>query len=60
MKVKWLKAWQDNGHVALRTTISKVIITWMGCLENDENDVAPIKVLIFRRLCVYQRGSWYD
>ena len=33
MKVKWLKAWQDNGHVALRTTISKVIITWMGCLK---------------------------
>ena len=59
--VNWiLKIWQDDGCVTLKTIISKVIITWMGFLENDENDVPLINVLIFHKLCVYQRGSWYN
>ena len=44
--MKWLKGWLDSVHVTLETTISKVTITWMGCLENDENNDASIKVRI--------------
>lgn len=47
-------------NVTLETIISKVIITWIGFLENIDNYIAPIKVLIFHRLYVYQRGWWYD
>jgi len=39
------------------------MITCMGCLANDEDDVAPIEVKISTTiylLSVYQRGSWYD
>ena len=44
MKIEWLKGRLDNEHVALETTTSIVIITWMGCLENGENNDALIKV----------------
>ena len=30
----------------METTISKVVTTWMGCLGNDENNDASIKVRI--------------
>jgi len=33
-------------NVTLETTISKVIIPWMGYLEYDENYDAPIEVRI--------------
>ena len=45
-------------NVSLKIIISKVIITWTGFLENDENDGALIKVLIFHRLSTSQRWIW--
>ena len=62
--MKSLKGEPDNGHVILKTTISKVIITWMSCLENDDNNDASIKVrictitLFIRKLLVVD--LWYD
>ena len=44
--MKSLKGEPDNGHVILKTTISKVIITWMSCLENDDYNDTSIKVRI--------------
>ena len=42
--MKWLKRWLDSVHVTFETTISKVTITWMGCLGNDENNDASVNV----------------
>lgn len=54
MEVAWLKGWLDNEHVILETTISKVIITWTGCLENDGIMIHQLrlKLLRFYRVCI--------
>jgi len=36
--------------VTLEAIVSKVVITCMGCLENDENDVVPIEVRISTKI----------
>ena len=41
-----LNGWLYKGHVTWETTIIKGLTTWMGCLENDENNDAPIEVSI--------------
>lgn len=42
--MKSLKRWLDRGHATLETTICKVIIMWMGCLEDDRNTDGPMEV----------------
>ena len=56
--MKLLKGWLDNGHVTLETTISKVIITWMGWLENDGIMIHQLRLqlVLFYRVCKLEKG----
>lgn len=59
-KAKWLHGWLDNEQSNFKNIVSKVLITYMECLANDEMMFPQLRLeylLRFDKLSVYQRGN---